>query len=249
MPLKAIGCLLLFWAILSAQSTTFKAQQLRHARVAVAFTEKRAGLAELLATKNLSLDRVEVFLRAYKKDRVLEVWAKPLGRQAVFQRIKTYPFCAFSGELGPKRAQGDRQIPEGFYQVNHFNPNSNFYLSLGINYPNHSDSLLATARDPGDDIYIHGDCVTIGCIPLTDEGIKELYTLCVEACHAGQRSIPVHIFPSCMSGPDWTDLLATGPDPIRLAFWENLKIGHDYFNTHQQLPQIQVDKRGQYLFN
>lgn len=248
MPLKVVGCLLLLWVILSAQSNTFKTQQLRHKRVAVAFAEKRAGLEALLATKSLSLDRIEVFLRAYKKDQILEVWAKPVGRKAVFQRIKTYPFCAFSGELGPKRAQGDGQIPEGFYQVNHFNPNSYFYLSLGINYPNQSDRLLATARDPGDAIYIHGDCVTIGCIPLTDEGIKELYTLCTEARHAGQRNIPVHIFPGCMTGPDWADLLATRPDSIRLAFWENLKTGHDYFSTHQQLPQIQVDKQGRYVF-
>jgi murein L,D-transpeptidase YafK len=247
--LKNYLCLLVLAGLCSAQTSPFKSGQLRHARVREAFAEKQAGLAELLTKKGLRLGQTEVFLRAYKQDWVLEAWGRTMGSQAPFQLLKTYPFCAFSGQLGPKRAQGDYQIPEGFYHLNHFNPTSNFHLSLGISYPNRSDQLLATARDPGDAIYIHGGCVTIGCIPLTDEGIKELYVLCIEARQAGQATIPVHIFPTCLSDPDWRKLVASQPPPAVLSFWQNLKTGHDHFATHQQLPRVRVDAQGRYLFN
>jgi murein L,D-transpeptidase YafK len=98
-----------------------------------------------------------------------------------FLHIKTYTVCATSGLIGPKRMQGDLQIPEGFYYIDRFNPYSNFYLSLGINYPNTSDRILGDKNNLGGDIFIHGDCVTIGCLPITDSEIKELYIFCVEA--------------------------------------------------------------------
>src|SRR5690606_11025729 len=97
-----------------------------------------------------------------------------------FTLVKTYPVCSSSGLPGPKRKKGDRQTPEGFYHIDRFNPQSAFHLSLGINYPNSSDKILGHS-DPGGDIFIHGSCVTIGCVPLTDDLIKEVYVLAVEA--------------------------------------------------------------------
>ena len=105
----------------------------------------------------------------------MEVWIKEASKD-YYVLLNTYDFCTTSGTLGPKRKEGDLQIPEGIYTINHFNPQSNFYLSLGINYPNASDKILSDPVHPGGDIYLHGNCVTIGCIPLTDDKIKE--TLC-----------------------------------------------------------------------
>ena len=122
------------------------------------------------------------------------MWIKEKGKEE-FTLLHTYAFCSTSGTLGPKRKEGDLQIPEGIYHINHFNPVSNFYLSLGVNYPNASDNILSDKQHPGGSIYIHGNCVTIGCIPITDEKIKELYVLAVEAKNNGQENIPIHIFP------------------------------------------------------
>src|SRR5690606_26788584 len=116
-------------------------------------------------------------------------------KKGPFQHFKTYKVCALAGTLGPKRMEGDYQVPEGFYYINEFNPRSVYHLSLGLNYPNASDRYLSDAIQPGGDIYIHGSCVTTGCIPITDSQIEELYALATYAKNAGQDFIPVHIFP------------------------------------------------------
>ena len=143
--------------------------------------------------------------------------------------------------------QGDGQIPEGFYYIKHFNPYSNFYLSLGINYPNKSDRVLSNKSRPGNDIYIHGDCVTIGCIPITDDKIKEVYLLAVEACNSGQKQIPVYIFPTKFTAKNFARLIEEQDDEL-IKFWTNLKTGYDIFeSTHAKL-NFYVDKQGKYNF-
>ena len=154
--------------------------------------------------------------------------------------------------MGPKRRRGDGQIPEGFYFIDRFNPLSNFYLSLGLNYPNAADRLREKATPGislGTDIFIHGDCVTIGCIPLTDDKIKEVYVLAVEARTAGQTQIPVHIFPSRMGAARMNTLHKgfAGQKDL-LAFWENMKPGYDAFESTHQLPTVTVGPQGAYLF-
>src|SRR5690606_40100008 len=129
------------------------------------------------------------------KEKIIEVWVKG-HNTTTYQLLCRYDCCTTSGTLGPKRREGDLQIPEGVYHINHFNPQSNFHLSLGINYPNASDKILSDPSKPGGAIYIHGNCVTIGCIPITDDKIKELYIMAVEAKNSGQQKIPVYIFPS-----------------------------------------------------
>jgi murein L,D-transpeptidase YafK len=131
------------------------------------------------------------------------------------------------------------QIPEGFYHIDRFNPYSNFYLSLGINYPNKSDRILGNKSNLGGDIFIHGDCVTIGCLPITNDQIKELYIICVEARNNGQTTIPVTIFPSKLSETEYkrlTDKFSSDSDKVGL--WTDLKEGYDIFNKTKQLPSI-----------
>ena len=147
--------------------------------------------------------------------------------------------------MGPKRQQGDGQVPEGFYNVAVFNPYSSYHLSLGINYPNASDRIVGKGN-LGGDIMIHGSCVTIGCMPLTDTYIKEVYILAVEARTNGQQTIPVHIFPTKMDEKGMNLLADTNSK--QLDFWKNIKTGYDYFEQKKQLPKFSVDKAGKYVF-
>ncbi len=111
---------------------------------------------------------MDILLRAYKQESELELWAKN-KKDKQYTLLKTYKICASSGTLGPKRKQGDIQVPEGFYVIDRFNPVSNFYLSLGVSYPNASDKILGVKGALGGDIFIHGNCVTIGCLPISDD--------------------------------------------------------------------------------
>lgn len=226
----------------------FKTSQLKNERVKVAFAEKETALLQKLEAIGVQTYNLKIFLRVFKKERRIEAWAKNWNTNK-FAKVTEYAICANSGTLGPKRRAGDEQVPEGFYFIERFNPFSNFYLSLGISYPNASDRKFSHAADLGGDIFIHGSCVTIGCMPITDDKIKELYTLCVLAQDAGQINIPVHIFPCELTNAS-LDLLReqykTKPDLIR--FWESLKPGFDYFENKRELPKVLVRLDGYYIF-
>ena len=138
----------------------------------------------------------EAFIRIYKRERTLELWVRAEGSDR-FELLNNYDICALAGELGPKRQQGDSQVPEGFYAIDFFNPESDYFLSLHVDYPNVRDRSMAQGDlNLGGDIYIHGGCNSDGCLAVTDEGIMELYWMAVEARSAGQQTIPVHIFPA-----------------------------------------------------
>jgi murein L,D-transpeptidase YafK len=208
----------------------FKEQQLKFDRVKSAYEEKATAVKDLLKGVR---GKYNIFLRAFKKEKELEVWIKT---KDTYSLLTKYDFCTTSGVLGPKRKEGDLQIPEGVYHINHFNPFSTFHLSLGINYPNTSDKILGDKKHPGGSIYIHGNCVSIGCIPITDDKIKELYILAVEAKNGGQSDIPVHIFPA----RNIEELPAS-------AFWNNLKTVYDDFEKNKKLRSVSVDKSGAYV--
>lgn len=229
------------------QQKSFKEQQMKAERVKTAYKEKSTTLDKRLSDKSIKRSTLQVFIRVFKKEAQLELWVKNVAADK-YSLLTTYDICSSSGTVGPKRKEGDMQVPEGFYQVNVFNPWSNFYLSLGINYPNASDNVLSDKKKPGGSIFIHGDCVTIGCMPLTDDKIKEVYVLCVEAKNNG-KEIPVHIFPCRMDGNIYGKLKsAYSEDADMIAFWENLKSGYDYFEINKKLPAITVNKKGQYQF-
>lgn len=228
-------------------NSTFKEVQLKNTRVKTAYDEKEATVKTFFETAGIKFNGFHLFLRVFKREQNLEVWVKEQDKAEHFL-LKTYPFCASSGILGPKRKEGDLQIPEGVYHINRFNPNSNFYLSLGVNYPNEADKVLHKTHDPGGDIFIHGGCETIGCIPITDEKIKELYVLAVEAKNNGQQKIPVHIFPDRLDLGSVEQLVKEQASGAGLKdFWKNLQTIYLDFKTTEILKEIKVNSKGEYL--
>jgi murein L,D-transpeptidase YafK len=220
----------------------FKDAQLKSERVKKAYKNKWSGLKTLLKTKNIQTDNFDIYLRAFKHESSLEIWVKNVGASK-FQLLKTISICSTSGVLGPKRKQGDEQVPEGFYDISSFNPYSSYHLSLKVNYPNKSDAIKAIA-DPGGDIMIHGNCVTIGCIPIENDPIEELYVLCVEGKNR-QRSIRADIFPYKFNNKS-SEIAIGNQQKETLAFWRDLKKGYSYFESNHLLPKILVDRKGNY---
>ena len=232
--------------LLPLQVNTFKTSQQQYKRVSRAYEDKYEGFKNLLNNKNIAIEKLEIFLRIYKAEGILELWGKEKA-ETEFRLIKNYSICSSSGHEGPKRREGDRQVPEGFYKINHFNPLSNFYLSLGINYPNASDRILSDKSHPGGSIYIHGNCVTIGCVPITDEGIKELYLAAVEAKNNNQQTIHVVIFPCRLEEASYGSLIgkyAGNQDYCNL--WTDMKKEYDFFKQHHRRPSVTVMNNGRY---
>ena len=236
----------------SCQSTgtqNFTDKQRSNPRVRTAIEEKDALLRQLFADQGLAYPPQKIFIRIFKQEKILELWAFSAS-EGVFKLVKHYAVCQTSGSLGPKRREGDFQIPEGFYHIDRFNPKSNFYLSLGINYPNRSDQILGKKDAPGSDIFIHGGCVTVGCIPITDEYIKEVYWVAVQAKSNGHAKIPVHIFPTKLDDHAMARLKSTFPnDNTFINFWKNLQIGYNWFEKSRRLPTISVNPQGIYQFD
>ncbi len=241
-----VWAIFIFFIMANASAQSFKSQQQKFPRVQTAIAEKDAVVKKLFADKRLSFPPKNIFLRAFKGEGLIELWVNEAGK---FHLLKAYKVCAASGELGPKRRQGDNQVPEGFYFVDRFNPVSNFYLSLGLNYPNESDKILGARSHLGGDIFIHGNCVSIGCMAITDEQIKELYLIAIEARAQGQTKIPVHIFPMRMDEKGLRNLeqRARG-DSTLLNFWRNLKEGFDVFEHNRRVPAVTVNSQGRYIF-
>jgi murein L,D-transpeptidase YafK len=237
-PMRKIAFLIfmvLSFPLMTMGQQSFKSEQLRYKSVRRAYAEKEAEMKRLLMQHDLKPETLEIFIRVIKNEKLLELWGKNKNEKK-FRLITTYDFCMSSGVLGPKLKRGDKQIPEGFYYINAFNPNSKFDLSLGINYPNPADLLRGTS-DPGGDIFIHGGCETKGCIPITNDKIRELYLFAVEARNNGQSQIPVHIFPARLTAMQMDYLkkaYRTKPELIR--FWIELQLGFDYFEKNKTLP-------------
>ena len=226
----------------------FKEQQMQNGRVQKAYREKGLMMKSLIQANGLDSNSLQIFIRAFKDKQKFEVWGRDSLREQ-FVLLKAYRICRIPGEAGPKREQGDRQIPEGCYHIDHFNPWSSFHLSLRINYPNASDRLLSDKKHPGGEIYIHGSCVTIGCIPMTDEMIEEIYILAVEAKNNGQENIPVYIFPCRMSGDGYSGMKEKhAEDEDLLDFWTNLEEAYLFFEMNKTLPEFIVDEKGRYCF-
>jgi len=177
-----------------------------------------------------------IVVRVFKEEAELEVWKQDTtGR---FQILKIYPICRWSGDLGPKLQEGDRQAPEGFYTITPelMNPNSNYYLSINVGYPNSFDK--ANKRD-GSLLMIHGDCSSMGCYAMTDEQISEIYSLARDSFLGGRPSFQVQAYPFRMTPAN----LARHRNNPNLAFWKILKIGNDHFETTHLEPKVDVCNR------
>jgi len=182
-----------------------------------------------------------IFVRIFKEESELEVWkARADGR---FYHFKTYPICNWSGTLGPKTEYGDRQAPEGFYQVTaeQLNPNSSYYLAFNLGYPNAYDR---SQRRTGSALMVHGKCKSAGCYAMTDALMEEIYGLARESLKAGQSSFSVHAFPFRMTEAN----MARFRDNPHYPFWRTLKQGYDFFEQFRMPPAIAVCER-RYMVN
>jgi len=244
----------LLFCVLGFLSTTLVAQngfienQRVFPRVAGAIRSKEDTLKKQFATAKLQWPAKDMYVRSFKYDSQLEVWVRNTSAEP-YKLFKTYKICALSGTLGPKRIEGDYQVPEGFYYINEFNPKSMYHLSLGLNYPNASDRLLSDSIKPGSDIFIHGSCVTVGCIPIQNDQIEELYVLASHARNQGQDFIPVHIYPVRFSNNRSQEYLSRNSkeDSDYQKFSTRLKEVYDFFEENKKLPLISVNKKGEYI--
>jgi murein L,D-transpeptidase YafK len=220
----------------------FKASQMKYERVKKAYNTKWTDLKKQMTDGGFDANTYEIYLRVFKYEKEVQVWMRNKSVDK-FKLFKTYPICSSSGGLGPKRVQGDGQVPEGFYYIESFNPVSSYHLAMKVGYPNKSDSKKATGS-PGGDIMIHGNCVTIGCIPIQNDPIEELYILCVEAKDRKQN-VRVDMFP-CKFTPEKVKALSEKFSKDMNTFWETLKAGYDFFETNLAIPKFNIDAKGEY---
>lgn len=209
---------------------------------------KEDTLMKQFREKGLSYPARYIYIRSFKYDSQLEVWVKNT-KEEKYKLFKTYKVCALAGTLGPKRMAGDYQVPEGFYYINEFNPRSEYHLSLGLNYPNASDRILSDSIQPGGDIYIHGSCVTTGCIPITDAQIEELYILAAHAKDMGEDFIPVHIFPVNFNNARSVDYLNKYLQTFSeyTPFVKSMRSAFSYFEKYRDVPFVMVNGKGEYV--
>lgn len=224
--------------------TGFKAAQMKYARVKDAYDDKWKALQSDLKAAGFDPQDFDLYIRVFKNEKELQIWAKKKS-ETTYKLFRNYDVCASSGTLGPKRKEGDGQVPEGFYTLDLFNPTSNYYLSLRVSYPNASDVILKDGRSAGGAIMVHGNCVTIGCLPMTDDKIKEIYVLCVEAQNR-QRPLNIDIFPAKLSDANLKTLSASYPQ--HKTFWSSLKPRYTWFEQHKSLADFTIDKKGIYQF-
>lgn len=176
-----------------------------------------------------------VFIRIFKEESLLEVWIRS---GAEYQHLKDYHICAYSGYLGPKLQEGDRQSPEGFYKVKEYqlNPNSKYHLSFNLGFPNKYDR---EHNRTGSFLMVHGNCVSDGCYAMTDEKIEEIYALVEGALQKGQQYVQVHAYPFRMTDEN----MALYSESEWYDFWVNLKEGYDYFEVEKIPPHIKVEEK------
>ncbi|RYF81788.1 MAG: hypothetical protein EOO03_16420 [Chitinophagaceae bacterium] len=238
------------WQQVAAQPAFTEVKNLP-ARVAEAFNRSADSVKKQFEKQNLVWPPAEMYVRSFKYDRQLEIWVKGNSKEP-FKLFKTYKVCMQSGTMGPKRMEGDYQVPEGFYYINEFNPNSNYHLSLGLNYPNASDKILSDGSRPGSNIYIHGNCVSTGCIPISDIPIEEVFIIASAVREQEQQEfIPVHVFPiryNVKKSVEYLDNITKDNEAL-LAFNNNIKAAFEYFELKKKLPIIMVNQKGEYVFN
>lgn len=212
------------------------------------FSKVEDSLRKELKEKGFQWPAKYMYIRTFKHEKQLEVWLKNDWAET-FELFKVYKVCATSGTYGPKRKEGDKQIPEGFYYINEFKPNSNYHLALGLNYPNASDAILSDQNKPGGDIYIHGNCVTIGCLPLTDSLIEQVYYMASVVKDQGQDFIPVHIYPARYDSKKSMEQVMNKAKnkPEVQKFATQIQDAYEYFEDTHQLPAVMIAKNGSYV--
>jgi murein L,D-transpeptidase YafK len=205
-----------------------------------AMKEMAPEMVTLLQQKNMPKDS-PVLVRLFKEESELEVWKQDTtGR---YELLKIYPICRWSGDLGPKVKEGDRQAPEGFYSITPglMNPNSNYYLAINIGFPNAFDRANGYS---GAFLMIHGDCSSRGCYAMTDEQIGEIYSLARESFLGGQKEFQIQAYPFRMTPAN----MARHRNSPNLAFWKMIKVGDDHFLVSHMEPKVDVCEK-HYVFD
>jgi len=204
-------------------------------------TKQMPAEAQVLLAKKGMTEQAPIFLRIFKEENELEVWKQMADGR--FEHFKTYPICKWSGALGPKVKQGDKQAPEGFYTVRpgQLNPNSQFHLAFNLGYPNDYDR--SNGRD-GSALMVHGKCKSAGCFAMTDALIEEIYILARESFKGGQTSFQVNAFPFRMTEEN----MKRHANSEWAGFWRSLKTGYDSFEFFRVPPKVAVCSK-QYLVN
>ena len=196
-------------------------------------------IREICRRSNIRYPPKRVFIRAFKFERELELWGG--NSTGELHLLRLYPIAAASGGPGPKRREGDMQVPEGVYRVARFNPQSRFHLSLGLDYPNAADRILGKRQHLGGDIYIHGNHLSAGCLAMTDPKIDEIYSLARQA----RMGVAVHIFPCRMQTPAFARLC--NENPQWKLFWSQLEPIYQAFEKTRVVPSVTVRRNGSYI--
>lgn len=193
-----------------------------------------------IASKNMDKES-PILVRIFKEESELEVWKQT--RDGEYALLKSYPICRWSGDLGPKKKEGDRQAPEGFYTITpgQMNPNSSFYLAFNTGFPNAYDRSHGYT---GSELMVHGDCSSRGCYAMTDEQIQEIYALARESFFGGQKAFQLQAFPFRMTALN----MAKHRNSPHFAFWKMLKEGYDNFEASKQEPKVAVCEK-KYVFD
>ncbi len=193
-----------------------------------------------IASKNMDKES-PILVRIFKEESELEVWKQT--RDGEYALLKSYPICRWSGDLGPKKKEGDRQAPEGFYTITpgQMNPNSSYYLAFNTGFPNTYDRAHGYT---GSDLMVHGDCSSRGCYAMTDEQIQEIYALARESFFGGQKAFQLQAFPFRMTAMN----MARHRNSPHFAFWKMLKEGYDNFEVSKQEPKVAVCEK-KYVFD
>ena len=211
---------------------------MKYTRVREAYAAKEKIVNSTLARFSISRDNLRIYLRAFKTEKKVELWAKS-SCDSVFTMVKEFTICDLSGDVGAKRRSRDLQVPEGFYHISDLNPFSKYYLSMKINYPNASDSIRGFRKHLGNNIFIHGSCISSGCLAMTDDRIRELYVYCVEAYNAGQEEIGLTIFPAKLTDATYTRFLSRySKYKDDISLWGDLKKYYNLFNQTRVPPTV-----------
>ncbi len=203
-------------------------------RVTEVRQRRAADVRALVEKAGLHYPPEAMYVRVFKRERQVEVWARDAKKPMVL--VTTFAICAASGDEGPKRVEGDLQVPEGFYELVQFNATSAYHLSMKVNYPNASDRVRSDPKHPGSLIYMHGSCASIGCIAIENEPIEVVYLLALDV---KQRQLPIHIFPFRLSDEN----VKAAADAPHIGLWKELEPGYAQFENTREVPRVRVEKK------
>ena len=228
---------------------SFRDRQLNYTRVRMAYACKEKKVVKNLTDHSIVRDNLRIYLRAFKEEKIIEIWARN-ATDTVFIPVQEIPICDISGDVGPKRRSHDMQVPEGFYRIIDLNPYSKYFLSIQINYPNASDSIRGTRGRLGNEIFIHGDCISSGCMAITDDKIQELFVYCIEAYNSGQKNIEMAIYPERLTDSNYARLTTRySKYKDEMSLWADLKKSYDLFDTYKMPPSVKFLANGTHEVN